>query len=111
MFQKWDSCLSPEKVAKLSCIPIVFGNIVAAFLLFAGTVAVFMLAWGSLTLIRSGGDAKQVAAGRQIMTYAIIGLILVLSSFAIVYFIGYITKSTDCITNLKSLGDGTGGCQ
>jgi hypothetical protein len=96
MFKGWGDCVQ-NGVATLRCLPIVFKNVVSALLLFVGIVAAFLIIWAGIKFINSGGDAKQVGAARQIMTYAIIGVILVLSSFAIIYFIGFATK-TNCIT-------------
>lgn len=92
-----------DGAATLQCLPTLFINVVFAFLVLAGTTALFFLAWGSIALIRSGGDPKKISGGQQTMTYAIIGLIIVLTSFAVVYLIGYITGTTDCITNPEKL--------
>ncbi|HVF69390.1 MAG TPA: hypothetical protein VNA13_02365 [Xanthomonadales bacterium] len=108
MFEKWDSCLE-NGVATLRCLPIVFKNIITAFLMFAGAVALVLIIYSGIKLVTSGGDAKQVQAARGIMTYAVIGVIVVLTSFAIIYFIGYITNSTDCITDMSKIN--TGGCK
>ena len=97
MFTPWGNCVDGNGVATLSCIPIVFQNVVAAALTFAGATALFLIVYAGIRFVTSGGDPKQVGAARQTMTYAIIGLVLVLSSFAIIYFIAYLTKA-NCIT-------------
>jgi uncharacterized membrane protein len=98
--QNWGGCVDANGVASLNCLPIVFSNIIRAALMFVGSVAVFLLVWAGILFVRSGGDPKQTQNARQMMTYAIIGLILVLSSFGIIYFIAYLTK-TNCITQLS----------
>jgi len=98
--QDWKGCLDSNGVATLNCLPIVFSNIIQAALMFVGTVAVFLLVWAGILFIRSGGDPKQTQAARQMITYAIIGLVLVLSSFAIIYLIAYLTGA-NCITQLS----------
>lgn len=109
LFQKWDACIDPQtKIATLRCLPIVFRNVVSGFLIFVGVVALFLIIYSGIKLVLSGGDPKQVEAARKIMNYAIIGAILVLSSFAIIYFIEFITQSEGCITNIDSIA--TGGC-
>jgi len=101
-----------DGVATLSCIPAIFSNVVKGFLLFAGTIAVIFIIYGGIRFITSGGDPKNVAGARQILTYAIAGLIIVLLSFAIVYLIGYLTNSTSCLETIsKSPGDFLKGCQ
>lgn len=92
----WGSCVQ-NNVPSLRCIPVVFGNLVSAALAFVGTVAVFLIVYGGIQLVTSGGDPKKVQGARQIITYSIIGLVIVLSSFAIIYFISY-TTGVKCIT-------------
>jgi len=87
-------------IATLQCLPVVFSNVVKAALMFVGSVAVILIVYAGILFIRSGGDQKQVGQARQIITYAIIGLVLVLSSFAIIYFIGYITGAK-CIETIS----------
>jgi len=98
--QAWGGCVDANGVASLSCIPIVFANIVKAALMFVGTVAVFLIVWAGIKYVMSGGDPKQTQAARQIMTYAIIGLVLVLSSFGIIFLISYLTGA-HCIESLS----------
>lgn len=109
MFKVWPASCLKDGVPKLDCIPYVFNNVVNAFLLFSGVVALFLIAYSGIRLILSGGDPKQITAARGMMTYAIVGLIVVLMSFAIVFFIGYITNTTNCITDINNIL--TGGCK
>jgi hypothetical protein len=101
--QDWGNCVDANGVASLNCLPVVFSNIIRAAIMFVGTIAVFLLIWAGIKFIRSGGDPKQTQAARSIMTYAIIGLILVLCSFGIIYLIAYLTKA-NCITQLSFTG-------
>ena len=91
---------STTGIATLQCLPVVFSNVVRAALIFVGSVAVILIVYAGILLVRSGGDQKQVQSARQIITYAIIGLVIVLCSFAIIYFIGYITGAT-CIETIS----------
>jgi hypothetical protein len=97
--QDWGGCVK-DNVASLSCLPIVFGNIINAALLFVGTVALFLFIYAGIVFIRSGGDPKQVQSARQIITYAIIGLVIVLCSYAIITVISYVTGAK-CIEVLS----------
>jgi Type IV secretion system pilin len=106
--QDWGGCVV-NNVATLRCIPVVFNNIVYAALLFAGSVAVILLIYAGIRFVMSGGDPKQTQHARQIITYAIIGLVLVLTSFGIIYLIGYLTNSSNCINNINAVT--SGGCQ
>lgn len=87
-----------DKVATLKCLPAVFQNVVFAALLFAGVVAVFLIIYSGIKFITSGGDPKQVEGARHTMTYAIIGLVVILLSFFIINLIANITGAT-CILN------------
>lgn len=96
--KEWGECVK-DNVPSLRCIPVVFGNVVSAALMFVGTVAVFLIVYAGIRFVTSGGDPKKVQAARQIITYALVGLVLVLSSFAIIYFISY-TTGVKCITTI-----------
>jgi uncharacterized membrane protein len=110
MFKSWDSCLNEAGVPTLGCIPIVFNNIISAALTFVGVVALFLIIWAGFNMITSGGDPKKVEGAKKIMTYAIIGLVIVLLSFSIIFFIGYTTGTTDCITGFTDAGRFLTGC-
>lgn len=97
MFKDWTGCTTPEGVATLDCIPIVFHNVVTAALLFAGVVAVFMIIYAGIRYTTSGGDPKAVEGAKNTLVWAIIGLVVILLSFAIINFIGFFTGA-ECIT-------------
>jgi hypothetical protein len=114
MFKPWNDCLEPKGdpngVPTLRCIPVVFNNLISAALLFVGVVALFFIIWAGFNMTTSGGDPKKVEAAKRIMTYAIIGLTIVLLSFGILFFIGYITGTTSCITNFTDPAKFLTGC-
>ncbi len=83
-------------VATLKCIPAVFQNVVNGLLIFSGIVAVFMILYAGYKYISAGGDPKQADSARNTLTYAVIGLVIILISFFIVNFISGLT-GTDCI--------------
>lgn len=83
--------MSPEGVATLNCVTVVFKNIITAAFIFAGIVALFFIGFAGIKFITSGGDPKQAEGAKQTLTYAIIGLILVLLSVFIINVIGYVT--------------------
>lgn len=112
MFKTWESCLDEEtKIATLRCIPIVFKNVISAALVFVGVVALAFIIYAGIMFTTSGGDPKRVEGARRIMTFAIIGLLIVLFSFAILLFIGYITDSTECITSFVDVDKFLTGCE
>lgn len=93
----WGSCLKGD-VATLACIPNLYKQVVNISLFFAGFVALIFIIIGGIKYITSGGDPKQAGAARQVITYALIGLVLILLSFAIVNFLAFLTGA-GCITD------------
>ena len=64
-----------------------FSNIINTILYIAGVVAVAMLIFGGIRFMVSRGDKDKVQKAKNTVIYAIIGLILVIFSYAIVNFI------------------------
>lgn len=52
-------------------------------------LALFFLIFGGIKWLISQGDKKQVETAQKTITYAIIGLVIVLLSFFIINLIGY----------------------
>jgi hypothetical protein len=107
----WNDCVDDAGVATLRCIPVVFNYLINAALVFVGIVALFFIIWSGINMTTSGGDPKKVEGAKRILTYALIGLAIVLLSFGILFFIGYITGSTSCITNFTDMNKFLTGCQ
>lgn len=105
----WNSCVdSATGVATLQCIPVVFKTLINAAIVFSGVVALFLLILGGIQFITSRGDPKAAESARSRITWAIIGLVIVLAAFLIVNFIGIITGAT-CATDFTNFGFNT--CQ
>jgi hypothetical protein len=96
----WSGCLRDGGIAKLTCIPVAFNNIINALFTLAGIAGVFFVVFAGIKFLTSGGDPVRVEQARRTMTYAIIGLVLVLMSFVILRLIGNIT-STECINKFN----------
>lgn len=98
----WEDCIqgtnTGDKVATLGCIPVLFQNIVNGALLFVGLVTIVLIVFSGYKFITSQGDAKQIEGARNTLTYAIIGLVIILFSFFIINVIGYVTGVT-CISD------------
>lgn len=90
----WNSC-SINGVPTINCIPGFYTLIVNSALYLVGLVAFVLIIYGGIRFITSSGG-KQAEEAQKIITYAIIGLILVLLSFFIVYVIGDLTGA-NCI--------------
>jgi hypothetical protein len=62
-------------------------DITSKILYVVGIISVFMLIYGGIRYIISGGDAKKVTEAKNTLLYAVIGLIIAVLAFAIVRFI------------------------
>lgn len=50
----------------------------------AGGIAVTMIIWGAIVLITAGGNEERVGKGKKILSYAIGGIIFIISSYVII---------------------------
>lgn len=73
--------------AKLSDLVIVFANITSVIATFAGFAVLLMLVRGGVAYITAQGDPKALQGARGSVTWAIIGLIVILSAYAIISII------------------------
>lgn len=55
--------------------------------LIAGIVAVLAIIIGSIRFITAGGDSGQVASAKNVITYAVIGLVVVIVAAIITQFV------------------------
>lgn len=94
---EWGSCLQGD-VATLACIPIVIKNLIQWALIFAGVIAVFLIIYAGFKFVTSKGDPQEVDNAKKTLTYAIVGLLLILLSFAILNLIATVTGVSQ-ITN------------
>lgn len=95
MFKQWGECVknfdNAKDVATLSCIPIVFLNLLNALLVFVGFFALFLFIFSGYKYMNSGGDAKKLEGARNTLIYGILGLLVVLFSFFIINLISIVT--------------------
>jgi hypothetical protein len=64
-----------------------FTSVVRAVLAFTALLFLFMVVWGGFNFLNAGGDPKATDAARSTITNAVIGLLIVLASFAIIEII------------------------
>jgi len=62
-------------------------NLIAAGIIIAGLLTFLYLVWGGIQWLTSGGDKAGLETDRERITNAIIGLILVVASWAIITLI------------------------
>lgn len=88
----WGSCLTgnpggPQDVATIGCVSVIIQNIINAALVLAGVVALIFIVWSGIQLIMSRGDQERIASAKKTLTFAIIGLVFLLLSFALFNFV------------------------
>lgn len=91
-------------IPTLSCIPPLIVGIIYWLVTIVGIFALFLVIYSGIKFINSGGDPKSVDSAKKTLTYAIIGLLVVLFSFAIINIISYAT-GVSCINKF-----GFGNC-
>lgn len=78
---------TPGGVPNIGISPIIQTGVTLLFV-FAILLTLFFLIYGGIRWIVSGGNKEKLQQARQTLTYAIIGLIVVLLSFFIINVIG-----------------------
>lgn len=74
---------STEEISGIFCVLIRIINILLAT---GGAVAFLFLVWGGLQYMISGGDEKAITTSKATITYAVLGLVLILASVFIINF-------------------------
>ena len=59
----------------------------------AGVISFIIIVWGGFSVVMGagGGDSKQLEQGKQALTMAIIGLLIVVGSYSIVQILSVVT--------------------
>jgi hypothetical protein len=83
--------VDPSGAATINNLGCVFANVVKYALGFAAIVLFVLLISAGFKFITSGGDPKAVEGAKKTLTYAIIGLVIILVSFLILVLISTIT--------------------
>jgi hypothetical protein len=78
-------------VATISNLSCVFGKVITYALGLAGIVLFILLISAGFKFITSGGDPKAIEGAKKTLTYAIIGLIIILVSYLVLVLIKTIT--------------------
>jgi hypothetical protein len=84
-------------VPTMDCVAPLFANAIYWLIVLSGTVAVFFIIFGGIKFLISSGEQARVEGAKKTITWAVIGLIVVLLSFAVVNIIADLTK-VNCIT-------------
>ncbi len=76
-----------EQVTDLFGATGIFSTVTSVLLFVIGAISVIMIIIGGLRYVVSGGDSSNVAAAKNTILYAIVGLIVALLSYALINFV------------------------
>ncbi|HTK60002.1 MAG TPA: pilin [Candidatus Baltobacteraceae bacterium] len=68
-------------------VPTLIGNILKAAIGIVGALALLIFVYGGFLWLTSAGEAGKVEKGKEAMKWAIVGLAVVFSSYALVSFV------------------------
>lgn len=66
---------------------ILIGRVIQTALGLVGSIALIMFVYGGLTWMLSGGNSEKVTKGKNIIVWAVIGMVVVFTSYMAVSFI------------------------
>lgn len=65
---------------------LIIATIIQVLLGFVGAATLLVFIWGGFNLIFSGGEAEKINKARSTLVWAVIGLAIILSSYAILQY-------------------------
>ena len=92
-------------------IRVIIARIIQIFIGILGTITVVLIIYAGALIMLSGGDEGKVAQGKRLLTNAIIGLIIILSAFAIATFVLRRLSRATGTGFVPGGGGGAGGIQ
>ena len=85
----------------------VAGSIIQIFLGLLGLIALVIILYGGFVWMTSGGNEEKISKAKKILSSGVIGLLIILASYAITTFI--LEKVQDAINDGSSSTSGSGG--
>ena len=76
----------------LSNLQGLLSNAILIFIILGSFLLVIYIVWAGIQWITSGGDKAKLTAARGKITWAVVGLVIIFSSFFIIDAIGYFFK-------------------
>ena len=65
----------------------IVSQVIEVLLEFAGIVAVIFIIYGGYVLMTSGGNEEGATKGKKILTYSLLGLVVIMLAYTIVVFV------------------------
>lgn len=82
-------------IAKFGDIGTIINLIVPLLMSGAALLFLIMLLRAAFKIITAGGDPNQVSAAQKMMTFAVVGLVIVISSYTLIRIVGYVFQVGD----------------
>ena len=78
-------CYSAELVNPLTVknVPDLIGKIISGALGVVGSLALLMFIYGGITWMTSGGNEEKIKKGKQILIWAVFGIVIIFTSYSI----------------------------
>lgn len=70
-----------------SDVPTLIGKIISAVLGVIGSLALLMVIYGGFTWMLAAGSSEKIKKGRDIIVWAMIGIVIIFTSYALVTFV------------------------
>ncbi len=80
--------IAKSNYVRITSLPKLLGALIGVIFVVAFIIALFMLFWGGLQWIMSGGDAEGVETAQKRIQAAIIGLVVIASVYALFSLVG-----------------------
>jgi cation transporter-like permease len=93
MEQCWQKCAIDE-IATIQCLECLFSDFLSIATALAGLAVFVMLLAGGFQYLTSGGDPKATESAKNTLTYAVLGLVLIIVAWFILRFIEEFTGVT-----------------
>ncbi|MFH0863779.1 MAG: pilin [Candidatus Gottesmanbacteria bacterium] len=88
------ACRTTDDVATIQGLECVFFNVVSVVTMLVGLAVFVMLVIGGFKYLTSGGDPKAQEQAKNTMTYAVLGMVLIIAAYLILKFISLFTGVT-----------------
>lgn len=84
-----DAKVDPEAIGipKINLDDAAMANAISAAFLFIGAMAVFFLLVGAVRYVTANGEQAKITQAKNAILYAIVGIVISVSGFAIVQFV------------------------
>lgn len=70
--------------AEAKDVRVLFARVISAALSILGSFALLMVVYGGVLWMTSRGDTKQITKGKDTLTWALLGIVVIFASYAIV---------------------------